>query len=469
MSPRSEPITHLSPGGRHRFWTRQNTATLLMALSDGGALLAALLLGDLIAEQLGSGAVSLRYSLLVVPAWWLGAIYVRLLPGIGYGHLVELQRTFTLLALIYGVAAIAIFLGGMAPGTSRISYFISFLAANFLLPVGRSAVRTALSWTGLWGVDVDIYAPPSRAAEIAQAIASDRAFGFRVRGTYSNFSSDQLPADTKNGHAASVAIVAISAEGIGPNTNTFDELMGAYSTVLLAPNWPGAPTLWMEPRDLHGIPALAITNNLADPRARWLKRAIELIAVALTLPFWAPLTALLATLVWAGDRHAPFFAQIRIGRGGRPFRSWKLRTMVPDAERALEEKMRDDPALRAEWNAAFKLRSDPRVTRIGAILRRWSLDELPQLWNVLRGEMALVGPRPLPEYHHVSLSAAARRLRESVLPGITGLWQVSGRSESSPAEMERWDAYYVRNWSVALDLIVIAKTIRAVLSRRGAY
>ena len=134
-----------------------------------------------------------------------------------------------------------------------------------------------------------------------------------------------------------------------------------------------------------------------------------------------------------------------------------------------EERLRGDTALRDEWNAGFKLRDDPRVTRIGRVLRRWSLDELPQLWNVLRGEMSLVGPRPLPAYHHERLSPEARRLREVAPPGITGLWQVSGRSDSSLAEMERWDAYYVRNWSVALDLIVLAKTLRAVLSRRGAY
>lgn len=470
MSPSSEPTDRYRLSRHHRFWTGRTANGLIMGLTDGGALLGALLLGDVIAEWWYGGAVSLRYSLLVIPAWWLGAIYARLLPGVGYSHLVELQRIGALLALIYGVAAIAIFLGGMAPGTSRASYFISFIAASIFLPLARSAARSALSRTRLWGVDVDIYAPSDRATDIVQAIESDRAFGFRIHEVRPALSSDDLLlVETEKEVSATIAIVAIPAEGIGADSAAFEALMSAYPTVLLVPNWPGAPTLWMEPRDLHGIPALAITNNLVDPRARLLKRTLELTAIALTLPVWAPLTGMLALCVWAGDRHSPFYAQVRIGRGGRPFRSWKLRTMVPDAERALEERMREDPALRAEWNNSFKLRDDPRVTRIGRLLRRWSLDELPQLWNVLRGEMALVGPRPLPEYHHQRLSSVARRLRECVLPGITGLWQVSGRSESSVLDMERWDAYYVRNWSLVLDLIVLAKTVRAVLSRRGAY
>ena len=470
MPPATDRRASAPMAGPPGFWTRQTLYAALMALMDAAALLAALLVGDLVAEWWYGGTISLRYSLLIVPAWWGGALFFRLLPGWGYGRFIELRRIGALLGLIYGAAAIALFLTRIAPAANRASYFISFLAAGITLPLGRSALRAVLSHSGLWGLPVDVFASTDRAAEIVRALESDRTFGYRVRAVRpAAGEAGGAPAAPEPRERPAVAIVAISAEGFGPDSAPFEALLAIYPSVWLVPDWPGAPTLWMEPRDLHGVLALAITNNLADPRARFVKRTLELAATLLAAPIWIPLTGALAVLVWAADRRAPFFRQPRIGRGGRPFRSWKLRTMIPDADRALEQRMRDDAALRDEWNSGFKLRDDPRVTRIGRALRRLSLDELPQLWNVLRGDMALVGPRPLPAYHHEQLSAEARRMREITPPGITGLWQVSGRSDSGMAAMERWDAYYVRNWSVALDLIILAKTLRAVLSRRGAY
>ena len=145
------------------------------------------------------------------------------------------------------------------------------------------------------------------------------------------------------------------------------------------------------------------------------------------------------------------------------------RTMRPDADRVLADALASDRSLRDEWDCTFKLERDPRVTRSGSWIRAASLDELPQLINVLWGEMSLVGPRPLPPYHHGELPDDVREIRERVRPGITGLWQVSGRSDSGTAGMERWDPYYVRNWSLWLDAVIVVRTIRAVLERRGAY
>jgi len=143
--------------------------------------------------------------------------------------------------------------------------------------------------------------------------------------------------------------------------------------------------------------------------------------------------------------------------------------MVPNAEAVLREHLRQDPDLRAEWKAHFKLRDDPRLTTLGRWLRRFSVDEIPQLVNVLRGEMSLVGPRPLPRYHYADLPPSVRDLRARVRPGLTGLWQVSGRSASGTEGMEQWDPYYVRNWSLWIDVVVLVRTVRAVIQRTGAY
>ncbi len=151
------------------------------------------------------------------------------------------------------------------------------------------------------------------------------------------------------------------------------------------------------------------------------------------------------------------------------FKTLKFRTMHKEAEKILEAKLDEDPDLREEWEENFKLKNDPRVTRTGQLLRSSSLDELPQLFNVLRGDMSLVGPRPLPAYHYYGLSEQVRLLRDRVRPGITGLWQVSGRSEVGLEGMERWDTYYVRNWSIWLDFVILFRTVRAVLQKEGAY
>lgn len=198
-------------------------------------------------------------------------------------------------------------------------------------------------------------------------------------------------------------------------------------------------------------------------RAAVFKRAVD-VALAVPLLLLAlPVIAVAALAIVATDGGPVFYTQVRLGRGGRPFRLWKLRTMVRDAERMLARRLTEDAETRAEWDAACKLADDPRILPgIGHLLRRFAIDELPQLLNVLRGDLSLVGPRPLPAYHLNQLNAGVRALRRSVRPGLTGLWQVARRGRSM-AEMERLDAAYVQGWTPVLDLMLLLRTV-AVLS-----
>ncbi len=164
------------------------------------------------------------------------------------------------------------------------------------------------------------------------------------------------------------------------------------------------------------------------------------------------------------------YIQEREGEAGRKIRVWKLRTMYPDADLMLARHLDASSEARQEWVRFFKLKQDPRILPgIGRLLRRTSLDELPQLWNVLKGEMSLVGPRPLPDYHLESFAPEFRVLRSKVPPGLTGMWQVSARSNGDIQVQEALDTYYIRNWSPWLDLHILARTVGAVLFPKGAY
>jgi exopolysaccharide biosynthesis polyprenyl glycosylphosphotransferase len=195
-----------------------------------------------------------------------------------------------------------------------------------------------------------------------------------------------------------------------------------------------------------------------------LKRGFDIVVAALLVLFLSPVLLAAALAVRLGSRGPTIYRSMRPGIGGVPFACFKFRTMYADADS--RQAVLEDANEKA--GAIFKMRNDPRVTPIGRFLRRWSIDELPQLFNVLRGEMSLVGPRPLPERDYERLEDWHRK-RYLVLPGMTGLWQVSGRSELDFDELVRLDFLYLERWSVFLDLSILLKTIPAVVRARGAW
>lgn len=195
------------------------------------------------------------------------------------------------------------------------------------------------------------------------------------------------------------------------------------------------------------------------------KRAFDIVFTLLAALLVLPVIAILAVLVMR-DGGAPFFGHVRTGRDGKPFRCWKIRTMVPDAKERLEAHLRENPAARREWDESFKLADDPRITRIGGILRATSLDELPQIWNILKGEMSVVGPRPVTE-QELEFYRGSRRHYLALRPGLTGLWQVSGRNSVSYIDRVILDVAYARAYNLRLDVFIILATILAVLKRTG--
>lgn len=209
-------------------------------------------------------------------------------------------------------------------------------------------------------------------------------------------------------------------------------------------------------------------NKAARSGKGMVKRLFDLILSLLSLPFSLPLGALIFIGIYAVSPGKVVFAHQRVGQGGEKFMCYKFRTMLPDAEELLTEYLQKNPLAKAEWEANYKLKDDPRVTLIGRYLRKTSLDELPQLWNVLKGEMSLVGPRPIVEEE---IARYGEYIKEYYLvpPGITGIWQVSGRSDTTYEERVAMDTWYARNWSVSLDFLLLLKTIKFVIMGKGAY
>jgi len=228
------------------------------------------------------------------------------------------------------------------------------------------------------------------------------------------------------------------------------------------------PSLWLDSCEVARLPGWAIRRHLAMPMLLSIKRASDFVMTACLGAMLLPLIVLIAVLVKLTSKGPIFFGQRRIGRDGRSFKAWKFRSMHPDADRLLREYVSLNPHLASEWEENHKLKADPRVTWIGRTLRSTSLDELPQLWNVLVGEMSLVGPRPIVEAE-VDKYCDSYDLYRKVQPGITGLWQVSGRNNTTYEERVELDTYYVHNWSIWLDLYILACTVKVVLLGEGAY
>ena len=203
-------------------------------------------------------------------------------------------------------------------------------------------------------------------------------------------------------------------------------------------------------------------------RVSWAMKRVLDASIALTALFLLlPLLLFIALLIWGSHGRSPIFRHKRLGRYGRPFGCLKFRSMVADGDAVLARHFAENPEARAEWEASFKLTHDPRVTALGHVLRKTSLDELPQLWNVLRGEMSLVGPRPIVQAEVVRYGADFTACF-SVPPGLTGLWQVSGRSDTGYAERVALDCAYASQWSLTRDLAILFKTVPAVLCQRGS-
>jgi Undecaprenyl-phosphate galactose phosphotransferase WbaP len=263
------------------------------------------------------------------------------------------------------------------------------------------------------------------------------------------------------------AIVAMPGVASERLTALVEQVSGVFSHLLVIPDLFGLATLGVPAREVDGILGLEVRQQLLLPGPRFAKRAMDLALTVVGGAFVLPVLALLALLVRLDSRGPVFYPQDRLGKDGTRFRALKFRTMHGDGEQRLRAVLASDPRRAAEYAEYHKLSDDPRVTRVGRLLRKYSLDELPQLWNVLRGEMSLVGPRPYLEREIPAMNRQSHVILRA-MPGMTGLWQVGDRNATTFDARVTTDVHYVRNWSPWLDVWVLARTFGVVLGGTGS-
>lgn len=393
----------------------------------------------------------------------------------------ELRRLSYATCLVFVVLGGATFMYKAGADYSRGSFVFAWGLMMLLAPLGRALVRELWVRKPWWGVPVVVLGAGQTGQGVVRALYKQPGLGLKPVGLLDDDPAKQgqhiegvrvLGGLDRAAELASYGVAYAIVAMPGVPRNQLLELLERHGTVfphlLLVPDLFGLSSLWVSARDLGGVLGLEVRQRLLQPGPRWIKRSMDITFCLVLAPALVLAVALLGLLVRLDSIGPIFYGHKRLGFQAKEFQAWKFRSMVQDADHKLQEYLKLHPELKLEWARDQKLRNDPRVTRVGSFLRKTSLDELPQLWNVLRGEMSLVGPRPIVE-EELQRYGPLFGLYIRVRPGLTGLWQVSGRNDTTYAERVAIDAYYVRNWSPWLDLYILARTVWVVLFAKGAY
>jgi Undecaprenyl-phosphate galactose phosphotransferase WbaP len=413
----------------------------------------------------------------LLPLFLLLYWFFEAYPGVSVSQVDEIRRitlaNISSFLFIYVILALY-----HATVVSQLICLLACLGASIVVLALRTAVRQMGSQFDWWGYPVAVFGTGTVARTILRKLKGQPHFGLRPIAVV----TDQADALEIEGISVwrSESLDQIGASGVKHAIIAAPELSqlefaavieqgcDAFPHLILIPDTDSIWKVGSFTRDLMGILGLQVRNNLLNRGSRIAKRAIDLACATVLTLLTLPLMAIISLLI-VGESGVPvFYSQQRLGRGGTHFVIWKFRTMSQNSVEILDRCLLHSEEMRREWAAEHKLRNDPRITRVGRWLRKTSLDELPQLWNILKGEMTLVGPRPIIDAE-VAKYQEAYSLYTKTTPGLTGLWQVSGRSRTSYAERIALDIFYIRNWSVWLDIYLLVQTARVVLRGYGAY
>lgn len=380
------------------------------------------------------------------------------------------------------LASINYFISGGREFPRSLLVISAVLAAVALFAV-RHTVKRILVNMGLWQAPVLVVGAGRTAELVDQVFEQDPNLGYRIIGLLEDHPAERrltrkYPVLGRFDEAEAVIrrsqaeLVVLAAPGL-PRTQLIDlfyRIQHEARNVAIIPNLFGLPVGNLEVESFFDqkMVLMRTRNNMASRLNRFYKWSLDMVGALFGLMVFLPLYLVLTVLIFLDSPGPILFSHRRVGQNGREFPCYKFRTMVPNSHAELQKYLQKHPEALLEWETYYKLKDDPRITRVGRWLRKYSLDELPQFLNVLKGEMSLVGPRPIVQDEVVKYG---RFIEDFYLvkPGITGLWQVGGRNDVSYDDRVQIDSWYVRNWSVWLDIVILLKTVRYVLTGRGAY
>lgn len=402
-----------------------------------------------------------------------------LYPPIGMHYADELRHLVSTTTLAFLIMIGVTFAFKTTSAYSRIELVLTWLVCLPLIPFGRYIMRRVLIRLGLWGESVVIVGNLPKARAVADYFRERLQYGILPVAVL----SDQRHADDSSGTCPRLPICRVktlartlsvkTAVIVFDDLNNLDQIIKLYRDtflwiILIKSNYKNYGLTFLKPLDFLDVLGLQVKNNLLHASAQVFKRYMDIVFSIFGLLILAPLLGIVALVIHWESPGDVFYRQARLGRKGHVFNLLKFRTMYQNANEILRTEFASNPQLKNEWDRYQKIKEDPRLTRSGKLLRRLSLDELPQLWNVLKGEMSLVGPRPIMVDQ---LELYGENIKEyfQVAPGITGLWQVSGRNQTTFARRAELDLEYIQRWSVWLDIYVLLRTIKVVIWQQGAY
>lgn len=388
-------------------------------------------------------------------------------------------------ASLYAVVAIVIvlYIGQIAASTSRMFIFLLWLFSFIYLTVFRYLTKKFLEKVQLLRIPVLIIGAGKTAELLVKGIINDAGMGYKIIGLLEdncvrNGILKRFPVLGKFADVEAVILktgvqhVFIAAPGLEQEklTRLIYKVQPLVKNIGIIPNLVGIPMGGIEVESLFNekLMLLRLKNNLARSWNRYLKTIFDFALTLVGTVAISPILIFIAIWIYIDSPGPVIFKHTRIGKNGKKFPCYKFRSMCIDAKEKLAELLENDPVAKAEWERDFKLKNDPRITKSGAFLRRTSLDELPQIFNVLKGDMSLVGPRPVIEEE---LERYGEYVNDYLMvkPGITGMWQINGRNDTSYAERVCMDSWYVRNWSIWIDNLILWRTLKSVIRCKGAY
>lgn len=467
---------------RHKMKPSYLTALLFLA-ADIAAVVAAVVISVEVRYMFGGQFhPSLYWSL-----WPMMFLYVftyagmGLYPGVLLSPPEELKKTFWGTSLMFLALGAGTFMSKGGIYYSRLIFLMSWTLTVIFVPLARAWVRRMFGSRPWWGYPAVILGNGAVGSLIARNLKINPKNGLRPVVLF----QERTPEENAEIHGVPVvgldrfyeladrfdcgyAVVAMPECDKGNMRKLVERLGHHFKKIILVPDIVAQSSLWAETIDFEGVLGLELRQNLLDPGRLALKRILDIILALVGGFLILPFLLAIAAAVRLDSKGPAVYGHKRLGFAGKQIKVFKFRTMAANADQILHECLEKSPEMRAEWEQTHKLRNDPRITRMGRLLRKFSLDELPQLWNVIRGELSLVGPRPIVR-EEIAKYDDLFSVYMQVRPGITGLWQVSGRNNTSYTERIKLDTYYIRNWSIWLDIYVMCRTLPIVMYGKGAY